>query len=351
MDSLPPAPTSRRDWQQRLFPEGLPRLWCPLLTPFAAPRVVDPARLDAHLRFLAPSVRGFLLPGSTGEGWEMTDSEAGRLLDHALDLAPMLGFRVLIGVLKTDAAEARRSIDRWIRRLRRRTGCRENLGALVRARVAGFTVCPPKGGGLAQADLVAALDPILASGLPIALYQLPQVTENELTPATVQSLAGRFPNFILFKDTSGGDRVALSGRDFGGVFLVRGAEGSYPKWPRAAGGPYDGFLLSTANAFGRPYARLLDLLDRGRGEEARRLTARLEAVVDGIFAAAAPLSGANVFTRANKALDHWMAHGPAGTAAPAPLLRSGQALPESLLATARDLLRAHRLFPRSGYLS
>ena len=78
---------------------------------------------------------------------------------------------------------------------------------------------------------------MLGLGYPIALYQLPQVTENEITPETVAELASRFPNFYLFKDTSGEDRVALADLDLQGVFLVRGAEGQYHQWPRAVGGP------------------------------------------------------------------------------------------------------------------
>ena len=50
---------------------------------------------------------------------------------------------------------------------------------------------------------------------------------------TVAALAGEFPNFILFKDTSGADRVAQSGLDLGGVFMVRGAEvGGYSRCER-----------------------------------------------------------------------------------------------------------------------
>jgi len=70
------------------------------------------------------------------------------------------------------------------------------------------------------------LTPTLELGVPVALYQLPQVTLNEIGPELVSNLAGRFPNFILFKDSSGGDRVVLSGMDLGGVFTMRGAEGT-----------------------------------------------------------------------------------------------------------------------------
>ena len=66
-----------------------------------------------------------------------------------------------------------------------------------------------------------------------SVCQLPQVTGNEMSPAIVAALAARFSNFYLFKDTGGNDRVAESGLELDGVFLVRGAEGDYARWPRS----------------------------------------------------------------------------------------------------------------------
>jgi hypothetical protein len=45
-----------------------------------------------------------------------------------------------------------------------------------------------------------------------------------------------------------------------GVTLLRGAEGDYAQWSKAHGGAYDGFLLSTANAF--PALRLSAMFSR-----------------------------------------------------------------------------------------
>lgn len=78
-----------------------------------------------------------------------------------------------------------------------------------------------------------------------------------------QALAGRHPNFILSQDTSGADRVALSGLELEGVFLVRGAEGGYDRWTKPAG-PYDGCLLSTANTFAAELHEVQALLAAGR---------------------------------------------------------------------------------------
>lgn len=66
--------------------------------------------------------------------------------------------------------------------------------------------------------------------------QLPQVTRNQMSPELVARLARQFAHFLLFKDTSGRDRVAVSGLDFTGVFLVRGMEGEYARWLKAGDG-------------------------------------------------------------------------------------------------------------------
>src|SRR4051812_28554948 len=95
-----PTLSSRQALLAHLFPQGVPRLWCPTLTHFAAAREPDAARIRRHLHVLAPYVKGILVPGSTGEGWEMSDADIQRLLGIVLDSARDARIRVLIGVLK-----------------------------------------------------------------------------------------------------------------------------------------------------------------------------------------------------------------------------------------------------------
>jgi 4-hydroxy-tetrahydrodipicolinate synthase len=50
------------------------RLWVPLLTHYCQTSgsvKADPERMGAHLAYIRPSVRQFLIAGSTGDGWEM----------------------------------------------------------------------------------------------------------------------------------------------------------------------------------------------------------------------------------------------------------------------------------------
>ncbi|MSU27745.1 MAG: dihydrodipicolinate synthase family protein [Pedosphaera sp.] len=340
-----PLPTTRADWHAHLFPRGIPPLWCPLLTHYRDDGSFDHARITAHLRHLAPHVKGFLIPGSTGDGWEMSDGEIRELLVLAQEQTAKLGLHLLVGVLKTEASDACSMMRDYGRALSAELTER-------RARSApAFTVCPPKGGDLPQQTIRDALTGILELGLPTALYQLPQVTQNEMTPETLAELAARFPNFILFKDTSGGDRVANSGRDFGGVFLVRGAEGDYARWLKSGSGPYDGFLLSTANCFGRELHQVIELLRAGRRDEAQHLSERLSAVVKEVFALVAGLPDGNAFANANKAMDHFFAHGPNATSVTPPRLHAGSRLPIEVIRQTGTALERHGFLPAAGYLA
>ena len=339
---------TRQTWLRQLLPQGVPALWCPLLTPYQADGQVDAARLSRHLASIAGSVGGLLVPGSTGDGWQLADAEARALLKRLLPLARAHGTAVLIGLLKADTTAVLHQLRDTLAWLRRLTGAETDLAAMRAAGVCGFTACPPSGAGLSQDTIRESLDQLLATGLPFALYQLPQVTGNEMSPDTVAWLAARHPNFLWFKDTSGADRVAAAGvRE---VFLVRGAEGGYSRHLSGHGGAYDGFLLSTANVFAAPLAQVLDHLAHGEPAAAQALSARIGAVVDPVFAEAGALPFGNAFTNANKAIDHWMAHGPAALNVPGPRLYSGHTLPSPLIALAGEALRAQGLMPVRGYL-
>lgn len=212
---------NRKHLLERLFPEGVPTLWCPLITHYDEEGQIDAKRMTAHLNHLSPWVKGFLIPGSTGDGWEMNADEIRQVLEIALEQTTRLKLHLLIGVLKTDAAEALQTILDTLAWLKSHSGVDDTEKCLIKRRVCGFTVCPPRGRDLLQKQIAEGLSSILEAGLPTAIYQLPQVTQNEMSPELVSELAAAFSNFALFKDTSGADRVALSGRKLENVYLVR----------------------------------------------------------------------------------------------------------------------------------
>jgi dihydrodipicolinate synthase/N-acetylneuraminate lyase len=337
-------------WFARLFPEGIPTLWCPPLTHYDSSGAIDAARMAAHWAFMSPWVKGLLVPGSTGDGWELSEEESQYLLRLAADRVEHLKLHLLVGALRPVASEARQTIESTLAWLKSRAGNADTAACLQRTRVCGFAICPPRGQSLTQAELETALSSVLGSGLPIALYQLPQVTQNEMKPELVASLAHRFSSFILFKDTSGADRVAASGLDFRGTFLVRGAEGQYASALKNSGGPYDGFLLSTANSFCQQLCQIRDALSAGHSADAQRLSQRLTSLVEQMFRLVARVADGNPFANSGKAVDHFFAHGQQAARVAPPRLHTGRCLPVEIIRETELILRRHDLMPTRGYL-
>jgi len=343
-------PDDRSQLLKRLFPNRVPVLWCPLLTHYRGDGAIDRARMAAHLEHLSPHVKGFLIPGSTGDGWEMNDTEIRQLLGIAVEECKRLDLNLLIGVLKTDARAVLKTMTQTVEWLGSRTNGRSVEDNLAQAKVCGFTICAPRGKELSQEEIETALVSVLETGLPIAVYQLPQITQNEISPELASSLAQRFANFILFKDTSGADRVVLSGRSLEGVFTVRGAEGDYARWLNTAGGPYHGFLLSTANCFARELHQIIDDISEKRMDGARQMAARLTSVVAEVFQLVNNVPEGNPFANGNKAIDHFFAHGPRAAEVAPPRLHAGSHLPLEIIRATGEALSRHGLMPNKGYL-
>lgn len=350
MKRVPSVPLGRAEWLARLLPGGMPPLWCPLLTHYTSDGALDHARLTAHLTHLAPHVKGFLIPGSTGDGWEMDEREIRELLTIVLDAAATLKLHVLVGVLKTDDTAVRQSMLSTVDWLKDRARNDDLEVAFRQAHVCGFTVCPPRGEKLSQSQIRLALARILSMGLPTALYQLPQITQNEISPEVLAELARLFPNFIWFKDTSGADRVALSEQDLQGVFLMRGAEGDYVRWLKGAGGPYDGLLLSTANCFARELHQIIRDVAANRVPAAQETSDRVSRVVQEVFGLVAGVKAGNAFANANKAIDHFFAHGPRAAKVDPPRLHAGSCLPVEVIRATGESLTRYGFMPAKGYL-
>jgi dihydrodipicolinate synthase/N-acetylneuraminate lyase len=331
-----------------MFPTGVPSLWCPPVTHFGPDGSLDRSRTASHLAAIAPYAKGIMVPGSTGEGWDLDDLQIRELLATVLQLARHLDLRVLIGVLRRDVSQMLAVIEGTVSWLCDESGQNAGMAAMLDNHVVGFTVCPPSGPELSQADIRDGLAAVLELGHPTALYQLPQVTGNEMSPETVAQLADQYPHFYLLKDTSGEDRVAVSQVDLQGVFLVRGAEGKYDRWLRRCGGPYDGYLLSTANCFARELAEIMELSDTDPSA-ATRLADRVENTVNRCFQIVENYPAGNPFANANKVVDQVMAFGNAAVRKPPPYLHGGVQLPLEFVQQACDVLAQYELLPAAGY--
>jgi dihydrodipicolinate synthase/N-acetylneuraminate lyase len=341
--------TQREILVDNLFPEGIPRLWCPALSHFQADGSIDAARTERHLAAVAPYAKGIMVPGSTGEGWDMTDAQIRELLVVVLRSARELGLRVLIGVLRKELDQMLAVIEGTISWLCDETGQVPDMAAMLASNVVGFTVCPPSGSNLSPDQMHDSLSAVLELGHPTALYQLPQVTENEMSPECVTQLAASYPNFYLLKDTSGTDRIALAGHDLHGVFLVRGAEGQYHSWLRVGGGPYDGYLLSSANCFAQQLMEVMELAN-SRIDDAVHLAQRIENVIECCFTIVNDFPASNPFANGNKIIDHVLAWGDKALSQPPPYLSGGDQLPMEFVDQALQVLEQQQLLPQQGYL-
>lgn len=333
-----------------LLPEGIPRLWCPLLTHYKNDGSIDFSRMTAHYTHLVPWIKGYLMPGSTGDGWELDHEETMQVMDFAVRMARRKNTRVLLGVLKPDTDGINHTIDNMLDKLLTMTGTEDILSRLRQSHVCGFTICPPTGESLDQTVILKELSRILDLGLPTALYQLPQVTQNEASPGIFSALVEKYPHLIFFKDSSGNDGIALSDVDPGGVYMVRGAEGDYAQWLKDAGGRYDGFLLSTANCFPSHLMNIIQYVEGGNLDEARKLSDRLSGVISETFEVVRNVPCGNAFTNANKAIDHFCAFGPTAIRKEGPMLHGSIRLSTDTLSKTADILSCYDMMPTRGYL-
>lgn len=104
---------------------------------------------------------------------------------------------------------------------KKKSGCENVLDAMMACNICGFTVCAHRGAELSQNEIKEELEKILKIGVPIAIYQLPQITLNEIASETLAELAHKYSNFYMFKDTSGEDKAILSNQNYEGVFCSR----------------------------------------------------------------------------------------------------------------------------------
>src|SRR5262249_23989937 len=151
----------RRRLLARLLPDGIPALWCPLITHYDSSGTIDGARTAAHLRHLSPCVKGFLIPGSTGDGWELSEAETRRLLEVVIEQIARLKLHLLVGALKTEAEAALRAIEEVIGWINAGDGSGNLEDRFARSGVCGFTICPPRGKELTQQQLGSALRAVL----------------------------------------------------------------------------------------------------------------------------------------------------------------------------------------------
>jgi 4-hydroxy-tetrahydrodipicolinate synthase len=313
--------------------EGLRRdpLWAALLTHYNEDGQVDLRRMQAQIDSLVSDVRQFLIAGSTGDGWEIGDEQLRTLAS----LQVPAGCRLAFGALRTTTERVIQAASIFASRARDQA-------------VVAVTVCPPVNEHITQRLLVQHfLDISESVEVPIAIYELPQVTRCSIDEVTMRTLADD-ARFVMFKDTSGIDAIAASGAA-DQLVRLRGAEGRYSQ-ARAPQGAYDGWLLSSANAIPTILRSIAQMLSVGEVKAADTASVKAERVVGRLFELAKGIPFGNAFSNANRAADHIRAHGDSALTTALPRTSSGAKLPAYLIEGALELFRAEGLVPQRGYL-
>jgi hypothetical protein len=95
---------------------------------------------------------------------------------------------------------------------------------------------------------------------------------------------------------------------------------------------------------------MIENVHRGNQTEADAFSRKLTTLCEEVFDLAGRIGYGNAFTNANKAMDHFFAHGPEAPKVAPPLLYSGKRLQIKFVAAAGAALKRHGLMPESGYL-
>ena len=124
-------PTNRTALIRSLFPSGVPQLWVPTLVFYDEAGRIDRERQFAHLAFMAPYLKGYLIPGSTGDGWDMTDGEAIAALESVIPFALKHGLDLIVGILRPTPDSVLALLEKVLNHLRSRAGTRSLVEAFA----------------------------------------------------------------------------------------------------------------------------------------------------------------------------------------------------------------------------
>ena len=309
-----------------MYIDGLPRLWFPPLTFYKENGIIDTDRMTEELSQIYPYSKGVLVPGSTGDGWVLSQEKQEALVRFFLKGFDFGRFSILIGALMPTADDTIQAINRWCDILCETAGVKEPAEAMKLLDVKAFVFCVPKG-VQDRSQQIREMSRVLDLSLPMAFYQLPLVTGVTVEAEVIAELAAKYSNLIMAKDSGGKDELAKSGLLSGRLMMLRGAEGDPADMIRGDNAIYDGLLLATVNCFAKEHSELLQGKREysGYGDVIMKM---FDAVTD-------PVS--NAFSDAARAICHAQKFKEQAPGIPC-YCYDGRTLPVSLIETAREAL-------------
>ncbi|WP_189324409.1 4-hydroxy-tetrahydrodipicolinate synthase [Streptomyces flaveus] len=239
--TTPSAKTSARPFGRAL---------CAMITPFTEDGLLDPDGAQALAeRLVADGCEGLVLSGTTGESPTTTDSEKAALVRAVVEA---VGGRAAV-VAGVGTSDTRHTI--------------ELAQEAEKAGADGLLVVSPYYSKPPQEALEAHFREIAdASGLPLALYDIPGRTATRIEPETMLRLAAH-PRIVAVKDCAYdllGTQKVLARTDL--AYYTGCEEFILPLY--AVGGA--GYISTVANAVPRQLRGILDAFDAGDTAEAAR---------------------------------------------------------------------------------
>ncbi|GGV51439.1 4-hydroxy-tetrahydrodipicolinate synthase 1 [Streptomyces longisporoflavus] len=239
-----------------------------MVTPFTADGLLDldGARLLAE-RLVAEGCDGLVLSGTTGESPTTTDDEKAALVRA---VAEAVGHRAAI-VAGVGSFATRHTVELALQA--------EKAGADGLLVVTPYYSRPPQ--DAVEAHFLEVAD---ATGLPLALYDIPGRTGTRIEPETMLRLA-EHPRIVAVKDCAYdlmGTQKVLSRTD---LAYYTGCDESILAL-YAVGGA--GYISTVANAVPRQLRSIIDAFDAGDTERARRLQRQSMELIELMMGAGLP---------------------------------------------------------------
>ncbi|MGW6012420.1 4-hydroxy-tetrahydrodipicolinate synthase [Streptomyces sp. NPDC055210] len=248
MTETSPPPLRPRS---RPRPRPFGRALCAMVTPFTDEGLLD---LDGAQRLaerlVSEGCDGLVLSGTTGESPTLTDTERSSLVRAVAEAA---GNRAAV-VAGIGTADTRHSVQLALEA--------EKAGAAGLLAVTPYYSRPPQ--DAVEAHFRAIAD---ASGLPLALYDIPGRTGTRIEPETMRRLA-EHPRIVAVKDCAYdllGTQKVLATTE---LAYYTGCD-EYVLALYAIGGA--GYISTVANVIPRHFRLIIDAFDRGETDEAARL--------------------------------------------------------------------------------
>ncbi len=219
MDSVA---AKRKELIRRLFPGGVPRIWCPVISHFTPDGEVDLFRMRAMRRTLAPHVGGRVAAGGTGDGWAMNRRQCSAVLDclpleiqgagHARVSSPFWRRKTqdAYGTIVLSPVCAQAQIRR------RRPGRQPSY----RPACAGTAFAPPSAKTSTAKRSRTRSFPSWTSAFPSPLVNMPAITGSKVDADTINRLAAEISQLLYVTGQQRRGRIRPERQVYESLLLV-----------------------------------------------------------------------------------------------------------------------------------